>query len=88
MYGTRPVLDAVDRFAAAEGISASTVANRAMSNGTFIRRLREGKVTLRRIDQLIRYLAEHWPGELAWPDDLPWPEGVSRPAPPREHEAA
>ncbi len=45
----------------------------AAGHGGFEKRLRAGRVTVRRIDRVAQWLSDHWPFDLDWPADIPRP---------------
>lgn len=70
------------RYASARGIEMSTLATYAAADGRFFQRLAEGRVTVRRMESVRRWLSDNWPAHLEWPP------GVPRPAPASETKEA
>lgn len=67
-----------EQYAAALGLSLSTVSLYAAQQGQLIERLRTGAgITVRRHARIVQWFSDHWPAGLAWPSD------VSRPPPSR-----
>lgn len=85
MNSRQHLLDLIDAFAAAKGLSGSRVTTLAMNSGSVYRLLREGKdITVGRLESAVRWLSDNWP------DGTDWPEGIARPVAktPAEGEAA
>ncbi len=85
MNARQHLLNLIDAFAAAKGVSGSRVTTLAMNSGAVYRALREGKdITVGRLESAVRWFSDNWP------DGTDWPEGSARPAAnaPNEGEAA
>lgn len=69
-------LDVVERFCAASNVSESTLSSRAFNDGKRLSQIRGGAdIGVRRLEQAVHWLSDHWPEGAEWPD------GIARPAP-------
>ena len=78
----KDVLQIADLYARRRGIELTTLGTYAANHGGFFERLKQGRVTIRRAEEVLRWLSANWPA------DLDWPEGIDRPEPARTQEAA
>lgn len=77
------LIEIIDAYARATGVSPATVSLRSAASGGLYRRLRDGhSITVHRAARIVQWLSDHWPADLAWPD------GVGRPPPSPESPAA
>ena len=60
-------------YADARGITLSTLGTYVAADGKFFRRLSEGRVTIRRAEQILQRLSNIWPDEQTWPTSIPRP---------------
>ena len=67
-------------YAAGRGLAIATVGRLAAGHGGFEKRLRAGRVTVRRIGRVAQWLSDHWPFDLDWPADIPRPAPAVAPA--------
>ena len=74
---TEDLLEVGRRYAGARGIEMSTLATYAAADGRFFRRLSEGRVTIRRMHSVMRWISDNWPAHLEWPPDVPRPAPAS-----------
>lgn len=59
-------------FAAATGLSISTIGRRAANDWRFFPRLDDGSgFTAGKYDEVMRWFGDHWPAETAWPEGVP-----------------
>ena len=76
MNARQHLLNLIDAFAQAKGLSGSRVTTMAMNSGSVYRFLKDGKdITVGRLEMAVRWLSDNWPA------DTPWPEGIARPQP-------
>ena len=69
------LLELAKAFADHTGRSLSTVSRLATGGGDNLRRVQAGgDITLRRANDLCRWLSDHWPADLDWPATVPRPE--------------
>ena len=58
-------------YAAAEGVSLSTVSWRALGDTKKLNAIVGGAdIQTRRFEQTMRWFAEHWPAEALWPAEV------------------
>jgi hypothetical protein len=74
------LLELARRYAEAMGMEMSTVAQRALGDWRFFRRLEEGEsasFTVRKYDAAVAWF------DARWPTEAEWPAAVARPTPER-----
>ena len=76
-----PVLRVAELYASARKISLSSLGTYALRDASFFVRLAQGRVTLRRADDLLAWLSRHWPVGLDWPPDISRPRPTDPPPP-------
>lgn len=67
------ILRPAEIFASHRGITLPSLGTYALRDASFFVRLRDGRVTLRRAEEILGWLSDHWPADLAWPADIPRP---------------
>ena len=82
MYGTNQLLRLADLYSNSRWVKLSTLGRLAAGNATFFKRLKQGRVTIRRADAVFEWFASNWPEGVEWPRDIP------RPRPARTQKAA
>ena len=60
-------------YGAHRNFALSTVGRIAMGSGQFFKRLKAGRVTIRRAGAALQWFSDHWPAGLEWPADIPRP---------------
>ena len=65
------------RYAMLRGMSLASLGTYAVRDGTFLKRLPVGRVTLRRAELLLQYISDNWP------EGIDWPSYIDRPKPAR-----
>ena len=48
-------------------------ANSRGDDGRFFKRVKEGRVTIRRAERVCQWFSDHWPADLEWPAGIPRP---------------
>lgn len=56
-----PILDEIARYCDAAGIQETTFGGMSVKDSRFVKRVREGKVTLQRIERARKWMAENPP---------------------------
>jgi len=65
----------VERFAEAKGITESTASVHLFNDGKRLRLLREGgDLGVRKMEDAIQYLSDHWPEGTGWPREIKRPD--------------
>lgn len=72
MY-SETLLKLATAYSEARGLSLATVGTYAVNDGSFFKRLAEGRVTIRRAEEAVRWLSDHWPADLDWSPEIPRP---------------
>ncbi len=76
------ILTLCDLYCAVVNRSEVRVADLAVGNPYFFKRLRAGaRCTVKTYGRALQWFSDHWPADLAWPTDIP------RPAPSAESAA-
>ena len=74
MITENELLSIADAYAAATGVSDTTISSRVFDDGKKLSALREGKdISVRRANSALQWFSDNWP------NDAPWPRGVERP---------
>jgi hypothetical protein len=69
------LIDLIETFAEAKGLSTSRVTTLVFNSGSVYRLLKDGKdITVGRLETAVRWFDTHWPA------DAVWPEGLARPS--------
>ena len=72
---TAQLLGVAEAYRKAEACELARVSQRALGDHRLLPRLASGvsSLTLRRADQALQWLSDHWPVSAAWPDGVPRP---------------
>lgn len=69
------LLAIADRYCDATGMSKARLATILANDGKFFDRIEAGGgFTVRRFEDSMRWLSDHWPSEISWPSDIPRPK--------------
>ena len=82
---TAQLLRLAETYAARRKIALSTIGRIAGGNGGFFKRVKEGRVTIRRAERVCQWFSDHWPADAEWPAAIPRPQPT--PVEPVEPEA-
>lgn len=77
------LLALADAYSTATKMTPATVAQRAMGDWRFFRRLEEDQrasFTVRKYDAALAWFASNWPADAVWPADIERPAVTSAPA--------
>ena len=61
-------------FAEARGIALASLGTYMVRDACFFDRVRNGRVTVRRVERALQWLSDNWPDGCEWPADIPRPE--------------
>jgi hypothetical protein len=71
------LLAVVAEYQRCTGQSATSISLSAARDRSFFSDLSQGRtVTLRKLDEVLRWFSAHWPDNANWPPELPRPERV------------
>jgi hypothetical protein len=67
-------LRVIDALAEATGLEDTTISSRIFDDGKRITAIRNGgTITLRRVNDALRFLSANWPEGVEWPDHIDRP---------------
>lgn len=75
MTTTDSIIELARLYAAERGIALTTVGRLAMGHGHFFARLKAGRVTIRKAEGAMQWLADNWPADVEWPAHIARPNG-------------
>lgn len=72
---TAQLLDVAEAYRKAEACELARVSQRSLGDHRLLPRLASGvsSLTLRRADQALQWLSDHWPDSAVWPEAVPRP---------------
>jgi len=75
MIDEQSFLTLVNAYSAATGKSDTAVSSKVFSDGKRVGAIRDGAtITVRRLNNALRWFSAHWPANTEWPENIVRPE--------------